>query len=128
MNDMLRISSFRDQWLEDFFHFATPHRKIPWVLAGVLERKLDMINAAMDYRDLLWPPGNRYEELAPPLKGFSSIRVNDQYRLIFTGVKVRHMAYFWILTVTETIDNDRHYRCNVNEGRLEGKSYGCDNT
>lgn len=83
MNDMLRISSFRDQWLEDFFHFATPHRKIPWTLATALERKLDMINAAMDYRDLLWPPGNRYEDLAAPLKGFSSIRVNEQYRLIF---------------------------------------------
>ena len=83
MNNMLRISIFRDPWLEAFFHFATPHRKIPWTLATALERKLDMINSAMDYRDLLWPPGNRYEDLSAPLKGFSSIRVNEQYRLIF---------------------------------------------
>jgi len=58
-------------------------RSVAGRLFSFRHTKLDMINAAMDYRDLLWPPGNRYEELAPPLKGFSSIRVNDQYRLIF---------------------------------------------
>ncbi|WP_204302447.1 type II toxin-antitoxin system RelE/ParE family toxin, partial [Serratia marcescens] len=27
--------------------------------------------------------GNMYEALSPPLKGYSSIRVNRQYRLVF---------------------------------------------
>nr|WP_256385687.1 type II toxin-antitoxin system RelE/ParE family toxin [Pantoea varia] len=33
------------------------------------------------------PPGNRYEELNPPLEGYASIRVNEQYRLIFKWIE-----------------------------------------
>ena len=41
-----------------------------------------MLNSAHDLRDLLSPPGNRLEALAGDLRGFHSIRVNDQWRLI----------------------------------------------
>jgi proteic killer suppression protein len=37
-----------------------------------------MLNAAHDALDLRSPPGNRLEMLAGDLKGFHSIRVNDQ--------------------------------------------------
>jgi proteic killer suppression protein len=46
-------------------------------------RKLDMIDAAERLIDLQVPPGNRLEQLAGDLKGFHSIRVNRQWRIIF---------------------------------------------
>lgn len=77
------IDTFRDRWLEDFFLYGKTHRKIPVTIASVLARKLDIINAAVSHHDLRSPPGNMYEVLNPPLDGYSSIRVNKQYRLIF---------------------------------------------
>lgn len=46
-------------------------------------RKLDLIGAAGDIRDLTVPPGNRLERLKGDLAGFYSIRVNDQFRITF---------------------------------------------
>lgn len=80
---LVNIGSFRDGWLADFFKHATPHKKIPSDIHASLARKLDIINAAVTYQDLKSPPDNRYEELEGKLKGYSSIRVNKQYRLIF---------------------------------------------
>jgi proteic killer suppression protein len=42
-----------------------------------------MLNAARELRDIQSPPGNHLEMLRGDLKGFHSIRVNDQWRLIF---------------------------------------------
>lgn len=80
------IESFRDQWLEDYFLYGKTHKKIPATIESALARKLDLINAATTYKDLRSPPGNRYEELNSPLDGYSSIRVNEQYRLIFKWI------------------------------------------
>lgn len=44
---------------------------------------LDMLNAASELRDLRAPPGNRLEALKGELKGKRSIRVNEQWRVIF---------------------------------------------
>jgi proteic killer suppression protein len=52
-------------------------------IAAVALRKLDMLNAAADLNDLNTPPGNRLEALKGDLKGFHSIRVNMQWRIIF---------------------------------------------
>jgi toxin HigB-1 len=46
-------------------------------------RKLDVLTAAYRLTDLQMPPGNRLEALKGDLIGFFSIRVNDQWRLIF---------------------------------------------
>lgn len=46
-------------------------------------RKLDMLNAAYQLEDLRSPPGNRLEALKGDLKGFYSIRINEQWRIIF---------------------------------------------
>ncbi len=61
-------------------------RKIPPDIHTTLARKLDLINAAVNYLDLRSPPGNRYEELNGKQEGYSSIRINQQYRLIFKWV------------------------------------------
>ncbi len=53
----------------------------------VAARKLDMINAATELKDLFAPPGNRLEALKGNWKGFHSIRVNDQYRIVFKWVQ-----------------------------------------
>lgn len=58
-------------------------RKIPIQLWPVMVRTLDMISAAHKLGDLSAPPGNRLELLKGELKGLHSIRVNDQYRIIF---------------------------------------------
>ena len=42
-----------------------------------------MINAAHDVLDLRSPPGNRLETLQGDLAGMFSIRVNDQWRIVF---------------------------------------------
>jgi proteic killer suppression protein len=42
-----------------------------------------MLNAASSLFDLKSPPGNRLEMLRGNLKGGYSIRVNDQWRLVF---------------------------------------------
>ncbi len=49
----------------------------------VAVRKLDMLNAAHELGDLFAPSGNRLESLKGDLKGLHSIRVNDQYRIVF---------------------------------------------
>jgi proteic killer suppression protein len=49
----------------------------------VAQSKLDVLNAAHRLVDLQAPPGNRLEALKGDLDGFFSVRVNDQWRLIF---------------------------------------------
>ena len=46
-------------------------------------RRLQMLSAAQEIRDLKVPPGNRLERLEGNLEGHWSIRVNRQWRLIF---------------------------------------------
>jgi toxin HigB-1 len=42
-----------------------------------------MIEYAEVLRDLSSPPGNRLEALKGSLEGFHSIRINDQWRIVF---------------------------------------------
>jgi toxin HigB-1 len=46
-------------------------------------RKLEMLDAAGELRDLRAPPGNRIESLHGDRKGQHSIRINDQWRVCF---------------------------------------------
>ena len=46
-------------------------------------RKLDQLNAAVKLDDLRIPPGNRLESLAGDLMGLHSIRINEQWRIVF---------------------------------------------
>ena len=50
------------------------------------KRKLEAINAASRLEDLKVPPANRLEKLSGNLKDFYSIRINDQWRMIFKWV------------------------------------------
>ncbi|MCP4898794.1 MAG: type II toxin-antitoxin system RelE/ParE family toxin [bacterium] len=79
------IVSFGDKETEAVFH-GTPVRLIRRFPADVLARavrKLDMLNGAPKLSDLEVPPGNKLEALKRDLKGFHSIRVNEQWRIVF---------------------------------------------
>lgn len=79
------IVSFGDKATEDPYHGrATARvRRFPADVVGTALRKLDIINAARDLQDLQSPPGNRLEALKGNLKSFHSIRVNEQWRVLF---------------------------------------------
>jgi len=92
------IKHFRDQWLDEFYFRGQESPKIPSTIKSALKRKLDIIHVASRENDLRVPPGNRFEHLDGKLKGWCSIRVNKQYRLIFQ----------WYLDEAENIYLDPH--------------------
>ena len=49
----------------------------------VVRRKLDMLHYADDLKDLCSPPNNRLESLKGGLSGLYSIRINNQWRIVF---------------------------------------------
>jgi proteic killer suppression protein len=55
-------------------------------IAQAAKRKLEAVNAASKLEDLAIPPGNRLEKLKGELKAFHSIRINDQWRVIFKWI------------------------------------------
>ena len=77
------IVSFRDDWLRDFFIEDVRSRKIPSDLENRLFRKIQMLDDAMTDADLRVPLSNHFEKLRGSLEGFHSIRVNQQWRLVF---------------------------------------------
>ena len=52
-------------------------------IKSVLERKLQMLDDAVELKDLRSPPGNRLEQLSGNRSGQYSIRINDQWRVCF---------------------------------------------
>ena len=59
-------------------------RRLPPTIQRVARRKLLAIHAAAELRELTVPPGNRLEALKGDRTGQHSIRVNDQWRIVFT--------------------------------------------
>ena len=78
------IKGFRKTWLKDFFVNDIYHKKIPASIQGSLFRKLQLIDDATCDLDLRSPPSNHFEKLVGSLKGKYSIRINKQWRLIFS--------------------------------------------
>jgi toxin HigB-1 len=66
---------FHDEFVRQFQGFARPAK-----------RKLEALNAASRLEDLMVPPANRLERLKGDLKDFHSIRINDQWRVIFRWI------------------------------------------
>ena len=58
-------------------------KKLPNEIQVIGRRKLRMINNSVNINDLRIPPSNRLEKLSGKLKNFYSIRINDQWRIIF---------------------------------------------
>lgn len=67
---------FDDEFVKEFQGFAR-----------VAKRKLEAVNAASRLADLSLPPSNRLEKLRGDLSGYHSIRINDQWRVIFKWIE-----------------------------------------
>lgn len=76
------IRSFADRDTEAIFA-RQPVRRIDIRIQQVALRKLRYLDAAATLDDLRVPPGNRLEALKGDREGQYSIRVNDQYRIVF---------------------------------------------
>lgn len=79
------IRSFGDAETAVLWQAGTS-RKLPRDLHELMLRKLIMVNAAGEIRDLAVPPGNRLKRLGGKRKDDWSIRVNDQWRVTFQWI------------------------------------------
>lgn len=79
------IRTFRDKATEDVFKRENTKeaRSLQPDRWSAMTRKLDILHAATDLRDLSRLPGNRFESLKETRPGYYSIRVNDQWRVTF---------------------------------------------
>ena len=74
---------FRGKFAQAILAERRAPKGFPADLLVVTRRKLVQLNAAAVLGDLAIPPGNRLEALKGDLRGCHSIRVNDQWRIIF---------------------------------------------
>lgn len=79
------IKSFGDRETEKVWkgEFSS---KLPNEIQPIARRKLRMINNGHTIKDMGVPPANRLEKLKGDLKGFHSIRINKQWRIIFRWI------------------------------------------
>jgi proteic killer suppression protein len=76
------IVSFGDSDTEKIWN-GLRVKKLPPEIQNIGRRKLRMLNNSVDLADLRIPPSNRLEKLSGDLKSYYSIRINDQWRIIF---------------------------------------------
>lgn len=80
----MAIQSFSDKDTPEFFTKGKIGKGLKWKsVSKVAQRKLDMLHYAALLQDLRSPPNNRLEALKGDLKGLHSIRINDQWRVVF---------------------------------------------
>jgi proteic killer suppression protein len=80
------IKSFSDKESEKVWN-AIRSKKLPSEIQEVARRKLRMLNSAQDINDLRIPPSNRLEKLKGLQADFNSIRINDQWRIVFQWIQ-----------------------------------------
>lgn len=76
------IVSFKDRTVELVAAGKAP-KGFPTDLVRSAQRKLFMLQYALELRDLASPPGNKLEALRGDREGQHSIRINDQWRVCF---------------------------------------------
>ena len=79
------IISFGNRASSDLYHGISSSRvrRLPPQIIEAALYKFDILNAAKSLEDLKSPPGNRLEALKGDWKGFHSIRINIQWRIVF---------------------------------------------
>ena len=82
---MKMIKTFADKETEKIY-LGVISRRRPFDIQQVTRRKLRQLNNAQTINDLRIPPANHFEALKGDYKGFYSIRVNNQWRIIFRFV------------------------------------------
>jgi toxin HigB-1 len=80
----MAMRPFSDKKVEMFFVSGRAGKKVAWAgICEIVRRKLDILHYAALLSDLNSPPGNRLEALKGAWNGFHSIRINDQWRVVF---------------------------------------------
>ena len=80
----MAIIGFADAQTARFFMTGSLGKGAKWqAVKAIARRKLDMLHYAARLHDLASPPGNRLEALQGSLRGCHSIRINDQWRVVF---------------------------------------------
>jgi proteic killer suppression protein len=79
------IVRFGNRLAEDLWdeNISRTVRQFPPELRRAARRKLFYLNDAEQLKDLRAPPGNRLEALKGDWSGYHSIRINDQWRVVF---------------------------------------------
>ena len=77
------IRSFKGKFAEAILHGREAPKGFSFSLAKIARRKLVQLNNAGAIRDMAAPPGNQLEALKGNLAGKHSIRINDQWRIVF---------------------------------------------
>lgn len=77
------IKSFKGEWAKAILADRRIPKGFPSDLAKVARRKLIQVNSAVVLSDLKAPPGIRLEALKGSFSGKHSIRINDQWRIVF---------------------------------------------
>ena len=77
------IRSFKGKLAEPILRGRQAPKGFSFALAKIARRKLVQLNNAGALGDLATPPGNKLEALRGDLTGKHSIRVNDQWRIVF---------------------------------------------
>ena len=93
----MAIQSFRCKETRSIYEGLSANRFNS--IRAVAERKLQMLDDAVELRDLKSPPGNRLEQLAGNRSGQYSIRVNEQWRFALSGALMAPKTLrLWITT------------------------------
>ena len=77
------IKDFGDKETEKIWN-GNRSPKLPFTIQDIARRKLRMLNNSENINDLRIPPANRLEKLSGHLSDFYSIRINIQWRIIFS--------------------------------------------
>ena len=80
------IRNFREDWVEDVAKGVSSKRArsgLPFELHAKAKIKVETIHYAGGLKDLLVPPGNKFKRLQPPRGDEFSLRINDQWRIVF---------------------------------------------
>ena len=104
------IQGFRDRWLRNFYLEEKASKKIPAEVEDRLFRNLQLIDDVTCHLDLTSPPSNHFEKLRGNLAGKHSIRVNKQWRLVFTWQAnvVKPRTSIWITTIIGEAGHEYH--------------------
>lgn len=80
----MAIQSFADTATRTLFETGKVVKGVRWGnIKRIACRKLDMLDYAVELKDLCSPPGNQLKKLSGRLAEFYSIRINDQWRITF---------------------------------------------
>jgi proteic killer suppression protein len=80
----MEIISYGNNETKNFDLQGKTTKRCKWkAVENVARRKLDILLYAAKSEDLKVPPGNKFEWLKGDLNGYASIRINEQWRIIF---------------------------------------------